>query len=200
MELMLVSSHPEKVRELKRILQDILPDVLITPIVDVSLCDQQSLDPFLERSSGQKAVKAVEKFSKPCLADDSGLIVPSLGKEKVWREEQVASGVFLPNTKKILSELKGIKETEREAFLECSLSFATPENGLVRSATCRMEGVIAPKGKGSSSFDFSSIFVKYEYNKTLAELSPSVLSRISHRRKVCEKLIPFLRSYYTSHV
>ena len=197
MELVLVSYHPEKLREIKRILQETLPDVHIVAAVELPphILDSSIEDP-LEKSSIHRAVAAADLLSKPCLADDSGLIIPSLGKERVWREERNHSGLFLPDTKKILKDLAMAGEMEREAFLECSLSFASPENGLVKSVTCRMEGFISPKEKGTSPFDFSSIFIKYEYGKTLAELSSSVQSRISHRRKACEKLLPFLRSYY----
>ncbi len=197
MELVLVSFHPEKVRELKRILQENLPDVHLMSLLDFpAYRDQKDLGETSETRSVQRATSAVTFLSKPCLADDSGLIIPTLGKERMFHEERHHSGLYLPDTKKVLRDLKNVDEARRDAFLECSLSFATPEHGLVRTATCRMEGFISAQEKGATPFDFATIFIKYEYNKTLAELTPSVQSRISHRRKACEKLLPFLRSYY----
>ena len=197
MDLVLVSHHPERVRELKKVLQEALPHVNLFSIADFPQYTHEKIEAtFLEQRATQKCMKAVDLLSKPCLADESGLIVPALGKERIWAEELNVSGIFVPDTKRILQELQHVDEIERAAFLECSLSFATPENGLIRSATCRIEGVISTEERGRSLFDFSSIFIKYEYSKTLAELTPSVQARISHRRKACEKLLPFLRSYF----
>lgn len=197
MELVLLSHHPQTVRELKRILQEILPDLHITSLGDFPSFPQKEEESSSSvAKASQRAIHGAQTLSKACLADDSGLIIPSLSAERMFHEERHSSGIYLPDTKKILRDLKDTDEAGRNAFLECSLSFATPEHGLVRTATCRMEGFIAPQEKGSSSFDFATIFIKYEYNKTLAELTPSVQSRISHRRKACEKLLPFLRSYF----
>jgi XTP/dITP diphosphohydrolase len=194
MELLLVSFHLEKVRELKRILQDTLPDVVLTSLLD--FVPPQKEEESFEARAAQNAISAAASLGKPCLAEESGLVIPHLGKEKMFQEARHSSGLFLPDNKKILRDLKDTDDSQRTAFLECSLSFATPQHGLVKTATCRMEGFIASQEKGSSPFDFASIFIKYEYNKTLAELTPSVKSRISHRRKVCDKLLPFLRSYF----
>lgn len=193
MEIVVVSHNPERVRELKSILHELLPDVH---------CISETTQNFFEETSFEKgaetlAINAVKAFGKPCLADDSGLILPSFMDEKlrVRREKLQQSGVFLPDTKNVLKDFENIDDSSRTAFLECSLCFATPEKGIVKTATCRMEGFIAAQGKGSSTFDFASIFIKNDYNKTIAELSAAVQSKISHRRKAFEKLLPFLKKY-----
>lgn len=193
MELVVTSHNPERVRELKSLLHEFLPDVYCIAEVSEDVFDKSSF----EKGAEDLAVRAAEAFGKPCLADDSGLILPSFADEKlrVRRERQQQSGVFLPDTKQILHDLGSADDSSRVGFLECALCFATPEKGVVKATTCRMEGFIATQGKGSSTFDFASIFIKNDYNKTIAQLSSSIQSKISHRRRALEKLLPILKKY-----
>jgi XTP/dITP diphosphohydrolase len=192
-ELVIVSHNPEKVRELKRLLQEKFPDIHC-----VSHIESQHVDgATFEMGAQALALKVSKELNKPCLADDSGLILPYFTEEhlRVRREQLQPSGVFLPDTKKVLQDFGSMDESARSAFLECALSFATPEKGVVKTVVCRMEGFIASQARGSSTFDFASVFIKHDYNKTIAELSASVQSAISHRRKAFEKLLPFLKKH-----
>ena len=150
-----------------------------------------------EENARAKALCAATTLKAPCIADESGLVIPFLGdyQESFRRKQLQPAGKRLPNTKQILADLKNVEEVNRTAFLECVIAFATPE-GLIKTACARMEGMIAASEHGPASFDFSSIFVKHEYSKTLAELPEAAYARISHRRKACEKLWPFLRDYF----
>jgi len=67
---------------------------------------------------------------------------------------------------------------------------------LITHSSARMEGTIAYEEEGPANSDFASVFLKHEYSKTLAQLPQSVLARISHRRKACEKLGPSLQHFF----
>lgn len=190
MELVLAAQHQEKLRELKKIIEAKFPDIRVTcELIPSTNCKAKT---FSERACSL-AISTSARLQKPCLAEESGLIVLSI-QERLFQEELRRSGLLLPDTAGILSALSG-NEERREAYLECALSFATPGQGAVSTASCRMEGHIATEEKGSHRADFGTIFIKHDYGKTLAELSPSTRERISHRKKACEKLFPSIKSH-----
>jgi XTP/dITP diphosphohydrolase len=202
MDLIIASTNPSKVRELRLILEKLLPEISIRSLVDFpAFCADVSNNRSFEENAIAKAVFAAKTLHVPCVADESGLVIPFLGsyQESLRRKELQPLGKRLPNTKQILADLKNVEELNRTAFLECIIAFATPDD-LVKTASARMEGMIAVSERGASSFDFSSIFMKYEYSKTLAELPEFAYSRISHRRKACEKLWPIIREYFSKKI
>jgi XTP/dITP diphosphohydrolase len=191
MELVIASQNPAKVRELRTFLQELLPDAYIRSLIefpDIPL--PQGGGVTFEENAVAKATWATKRLQKPCVCDESGLVVPYLGgiSESLRRKRDQPENMKLPDTKRLLDDLKGVDEFNRAAFLECVLVFAMPSLGVVKVVSARMEGSINAKEEGASSFDFSSVFVKDGYAKPLAALSSSVQARISHRRKACEKL------------
>jgi XTP/dITP diphosphohydrolase len=201
MELVIASKNTEKVRELRSLLKELMPELTVRSLIEFpDFKEGKKRSKTFEENSLEKAVYAAKELQRPCIADDSGLVIPSFGdsKESMKRKEKQPKGTRLPDTKKLLGDLGPEEEKDRSAFLECALSFATPDKGHIKTVSARMEGTIATREKGPASFDFTSLFMKNDYSKTLAELPPSVLSRISHRRKALEKLFPFLRSYFSS--
>lgn len=200
MDLVIATTNHAKGWELRCILEELLPHVCIRSLMEFPKFQAQpSKDESFKDNALQKALFAAQSLHLPCIADESGLVIPHLGsdKESLRRKQLQPVGKRLPNTKQILSELKNVDEMNRTAFLECVIAFASPD-GKVRASSARMEGMIALEEDGPSSFDFSSIFIKHEYSHTLARLPPSAYARISHRRKACEKLWPYLRGYFAN--
>jgi XTP/dITP diphosphohydrolase len=198
MTLILATANSFKVRELRTVLQELLPTLTVRSLLDFP---QFHPDEFFESSFEEnaiaKALAAAKILQQPCLADESGLVIPYLGdySESLRRKKLQPQGKKLPDTKQVLADLQNVDDLNRTAFLESVIAFATPD-GAGKTASARMEGMIAHKEMGPSSFDFTSIFIKYEYSKTLAELPESVCARISHRKKACEKLWPSLREFF----
>lgn len=188
MELIIASQNSMKVAELREILKELFPQ-----ITTLSLFDFQKFTPVgcthssFEENATAKALHAATSLQKICLADDSGIVIPSLSQQ-LYRYENNQSLATL-RTKKLLEEMQGLNELQRGAYLECCLAIATPQK-LERAVSQRIEGLIAEKERGKLTFEFDTIFMKYDYNKTLGELTPSVRNRISHRRKALEKLLP----------
>ena len=200
MTLILATTNSFKIRELRTVLQELLPALTVRSLVDFpQFRPEEFFESSFEENAIAKALASAKTLQQPCLADESGLVIPYLGdySESLRRKKLQPQGKKLPNTKQLLTDLQNVEDINRTAFLECVVAFATPD-GEVKTASARMEGMIAHKEQGPSSFDFTSIFIKYEYSKTLAELPESVCSRISHRRKACEKLWPSLREYFAT--
>jgi XTP/dITP diphosphohydrolase len=199
MELLIASRNTFKIGELRRILERMLPHVRIRSLLEFPDVFPPTFEhQSFEQNAADKAMYAAQMTNIPSIGDESGLIVPFFGGYSASMKAKVlqAPGTKLPNSKKILTDLQGVEEANRSAFLECAIAFACPKKGMIKITSSRLEGYIAMAESGPASFDFASIFVKNEYSKTLASLPQSVFERISHRRKACEKLQSSLSLYF----
>ena len=197
--LVLATTNSFKVRELRTVLAELLPTLTVRSLLDFPhFHPEEVFGHSFEENAVAKSLSAAKILQLPCLSDESGLVIPFLGdySDSLRRKKLQVPGKKLPDTKQLLIDLQQVDDLNRAAFLECTIAFAIPD-GTAKTASARMEGTIAHKEQGPSSFDFASVFVKFEYSKTLAELPESVCDRISHRRKACEKLWPVLREYFS---
>ena len=202
MELVLASHNLQKLLELRSIFKALCPQIEV-----LSLCDfPQYKRPVIhgdsfEENAARKALLAAKSLQKICLGDDSGIVVPALGKigQTLKRRYQNEADSPVVQTKKLLQEMAPFKEQEREAYLECAIAIATPQE-VKRVVTARSEGTLAVAEKGKVMLEFDTIFIKHDYSKTIGELPQHIRDRISHRRKAVEKLLPLLESMILSAV
>ncbi|MDB6081194.1 MAG: nucleoside-triphosphatase [Chlamydiia bacterium] len=190
MELVIASLNTHKVQELREAFKTLAPHIQILSLFDFPSYKRTIPEhvTFVENAQA-KALHAASEIKKICIADDSGIIVPALqNKGGELRRYQNDATSPVVQTKKLLEEMRALKDFERHAYLECCLAVATPE-GVVKSVTQRSEGYLTEEERGKITFEFDTLFIKHDYSKTLGELTPSVKSRISHRRKALEKLL-----------
>lgn len=194
MELIIASTNMHKVRELRSLLKPFGWDVLSLRDFPNYVAPEETGATFQENAE-IKARAAAQALSRWILADDSGLVVPSL---------QGAPGVFssryagdkasdLENRLKLLTAMKGFQDTDRFAYFECCICIASPE-GKIRSFKGLCEGTILEEAKGGNGFGYDALFRKHDYNKTFADLDEEVKNKISHRRKAFDKAFLFLES------
>ncbi len=192
MEIVIASSNTQKVFEIREVLKEIAPRAYVVSLFDFPEYELPVFDPSktVVENALAKAHHAATALQKCCLAEQWALSLPSLGEraKELFNEETSSA-----QTKNILHMLSGKSDHERTAYIESSIACVTPD-GKERTATGRVEGFIADNEQGKGSNDFDAIFIKHDYMKTLAELSPSVRSRISPRRKALEKLISFFET------
>lgn len=190
MEIVIASRNLHKIREFRDMLKrfkhiDIL-SLLNFP--QYNLPDEQK--GTFEDNALFKAKHAAEKLQKWVLADDSGLVVPSLkGKPGVCSQLYAGEDATdSENRQKLLKEMKGLNDLERSAYYECCIALASP-NEVKKCVTGICEGFILHEERGRNGFGFDSLFVKNDYDKSFAEIDEATKNRISHRRKALEKLI-----------
>jgi XTP/dITP diphosphohydrolase len=197
MEIVIASHNTHKVLQIREILKELPTSLTILSLFDFPGYRLPSYDPALSfaENAKVKAEHAAIALQKCCIAEQWGLILPSVPDAAftIFLSDPGASHaqLLVGQTKKILAALAGKNEFERTAYLESCVACYEPQ-GKFREAVGRTEGLIADSERGKGSFEFDTIFIKHDYMKTLAELSPSVRSRISHRRKAVEKLTGFL--------
>lgn len=148
---------------------------------------------FLENAI-LKAEHAAKHLNKWVIADDSGLVVPALeGSPGIYSARYAGEGASdKENRTKLLHALKGKKDLERSAYFECALALAAPDGTIKKTVTGLSEGLLLEQERGTGGFGYDALFVKYDYDKSFAELDENVKNRISHRAKAIEKLRPAL--------
>lgn len=135
------------------------------------------------------------------LADDSGLVVDALdGRPGVLSARYAGeSATDAENVARLLAELSGVPMDERTARFQCVIAVAIPGRE-VATFTGSVEGSIAVAPKGEGGFGYDPVFVlsgSDHAGMTMARLSPSAKSVLSHRGLAAEKAAEWLRSLPT---
>ena len=192
MRLVLASSNPGKLREIRALLP---ASIEIVAQSELGIADaEEPHDTFLENALA-KARHASHASGLPALADDSGLCVEALGGEPgvhaayyAGREGDRATR-DARNNEKLLAQLG----EHRSAFYVCVMVLvrrAADPRPLVAEGIWR--GVIARSPRGSNGFGYDPLFYVPSIKKTAAELDPEHKNRISHRGIALAKLIGLL--------
>ena len=133
-----------------------------------------------EENAYKKASFTARILGLPALADDSGLVVETLGG---------APGVY------------SARFADRRAAFECVISIAVP-TGQALTYEARCEGMIAEKPVGRNGFGYDPIFYYPPLKKTFAELTRAEKSHISHRgnalselKREMEKVLIWIRQH-----
>lgn len=195
MELVIASKNLHKIREFREMLKGFKHiDVLSLLNFPQYVPPEESGKTFQENAI-LKAQHAAKNLQKCVLADDSGLVVPSLKGAPGIHSRRYAGedATDSENRQKLLLELSGKQEHERSAYFECCLVLSKPD-GFTKSVTGTCEGVILREERGRNGFGYDPLFVKNEYDKTFAEIDDSTKNKISHRRKAFEKLLANLEA------
>ena len=125
----------------------------------------------------------------PILADDSGLVVSSLGGRPGVYSARFSGprATDQTNRTKLLKLLKTRSGHSRRAYFEACLVLAV--NGAVlTSVSGRVWGQITKTEAGNGGFGYDPIFQPRGYSETFGELPAATKQRISHRARAVQKL------------
>jgi XTP/dITP diphosphohydrolase len=191
MKLVLASSNPGKLREIRALLKSI--DVIPQQELGISEAEEPH-DTFLENALA-KARHASRGAGLPALADDSGLCVDALGGEPGVHSAYYAgrqgdrAARDARNNEKLLARLGD----ERSAFYVCVMVLVRrPADPRPLVAEGVWRGEIARAARGSNGFGYDPLFFIPSIRKTAAELDPEHKNRISHRGVALTRLIGLL--------
>lgn len=195
MEIVLATTNSHKVREFKDMLK-LFPQLEVLTLHHFPGYEvpKETASTFQDNAI-IKAEHAAKTLQKWVLADDSGLVVPSLQGQPGILSRRYAGpqATDAENRKKLLQAMQGFDMLKRAAYYECSLAISSP-GGLKKCVTGICEGFISIEEKGRNGFGYDPLFVKNDYDKTFAELEEATKNRISHRRKAFERLTSFLET------
>ena len=190
MQLILASTNTQKILQLKSMLKELMPKLETRSLFEFPHVRPEAhpdLTP-IDRACHVASTTAAA-LNLTCLSEQWQLVIPSLANKLVFARDTSSTA----QTKCILGLLESAQDFERSAYIESAICCALP-SGKIYKATARIEGLIAETERGKASVDFENIFIKYDYQKTLAELSESMRLRISARRKALEKLSIYLEA------
>lgn len=194
-QIVIASKNIHKIRELKEMIGSI-PGIDILSLLDFpSYIPPEETGKSFEDNATIKATHAAKSLKLFAIADDSGLVVPSLNGQPGILSARYAgnNATDSENRKKLLSNMEMLGDRDRSAYFKCCLAVASPK-GLEKIVCATCEGYIIKTEKGGSGFGYDPIFIKNDYNKTFAELGSTVKNKISHRRKAVDKLKIYLES------
>ena len=177
--IVLATNNKNKVAEFQSILGDF--KVEIRSLADFGPIPQAVEDgETFDENAYKKAHHVAKILGLPAIADDSGLVVPSLGNKPGVHSARYAgdNATDEENTDKLLLEMKDC--VDRKAYFQCVLSIAVP-SGPALTYEGRCDGVITKERRGKEGFGYDPVFMFEKEGKTFAELSMEEKNGISHR-------------------
>lgn len=198
-KLLLATTNPGKIKEMRALLQS-LPLELLSPMdLDLVLEVKESGATYQENAA-LKARAYAQASGLICLADDSGLEVAALNGAP-----GLHSARYLPKPGAtdadrrayLLEQLKG-RPRPWEARFYCLVAVATSEGHLYYSeGIC--PGEIVPEARGEGGFGYDPIFLLPAHDQTMAELGREEKNELSHRGQAVRAAIPILRNLFNLH-
>jgi XTP/dITP diphosphohydrolase len=193
-QVFLASRNPKKLEELRRILTDVVPDIEVLGLDDVTPYDEPAeTEPTFEGNALLKARAGVEATGLPSLADDSGLCVDALnGMPGVlsarWAGVAKADAA---NNRLLLEQLADVPDDRRGAEFRCAVAFCRP-GGEEDVVFGEMRGAVIREQRGSGGFGYDVVFVPDGETRTSAEMPAPEKDLISHRGKSLRAVAPLV--------
>jgi XTP/dITP diphosphohydrolase len=189
----IATKNPDKFREIEQIIGSKIGELTFLGEIEPEL---EVEEPYitLEENAIHKVKTVYSRLKLPCIAEDTGLFVYSLGG---------APGVFSArfsgedadyrkNREKLLSLLSQKPPSERLAYFLCVAALIN-ERGELHLAKGRVDGIITLRERGNYGFGYDPIFLYPPLGRTFAEIPPDVKNKISHRARALLELISQLR-------
>ena len=193
MDFVIGTHNPHKVLEFQRILSPLGIRAVSVPLREIeetgSTCAQNA---FL------KASAACRETGRPAVADDSGLMVESLGGAPgVYSSRYAGEGASAEEcVAKLLDALRDVPTEKRGAKFVCSICCVFP-NGDKVTAEGECRGIISTSPRGQSGFGYDPVFLVGD--RTFAELSAEEKDRISHRGRALRAFAEKIKKYGELH-
>lgn len=191
----IATNNPKKLKELERILNPMGITAQTAKQAGVSLDDVEETGTTFEENAKLKARAAFKRTGKPCIADDSGLIVDALnGAPGVYSARYSGKdSTDKKNIDKLLLEMKDVPREKRTARFMCVICCILP-SGREITVCGSCEGYIADKAIGSGGFGYDPVFLTKD-GLSYGEMTSEEKDKISHRGNAIRKLKVELKKY-----
>jgi len=190
------SKNPHKLHEVRAILEPLG----LRAVIAVNLPEVEEDGRTFADNARKKAIEYAAFLRAPCLADDSGLVVPALGDEPGVFSARYAGPESDDdaNIDKLLRRIEEQGLVEPEAYFVCHVAIAVAgaPGEVVVEAEGRVPGRIVGARRGQHGFGYDPVFFHEASGATFAELEPDQKNALSHRANALKALaekIPAVR-------
>jgi non-canonical purine NTP pyrophosphatase (RdgB/HAM1 family) len=183
MKIIVATTNPHKLREIKHILGTKGLRVYGTKI------NVQENGRTFEANAVKKVKALTLKEGEIGIADDSGLMVNCLGGKPGVKSARFASPPTAENLCRKLLRVMRLRRrgAARGAKFVCVIAIAHP-SGKIRTVKGVVNGRIVSEMRGGHGFGYDPVFRPCGYKKTFAEMSAAGKNRLSHRGRALRKL------------
>jgi XTP/dITP diphosphohydrolase len=194
MPLLLGSSNPGKLREMRELLAEMPYRVLSPADVGLHGAPDETGTTFIENAI-LKARHYGERSGLLAVADDSGLSVDALGGGPGLYSSRFGGEDATDDDRNslLLERLQGLPPARRGARFTSAVA-AARDGRVLFQAEESVEGRIVDAPRGSNGFGYDPVFFYEPFGKTFGEVSRAEKDRVSHRGKSFARLREFLRS------
>jgi XTP/dITP diphosphohydrolase len=186
--LVVASKNPDKITEIEDVLEPL--EVTQEIVRGLNWPDVEETGRTLEDNALLKARTVSVSVGLPALADDTGLEVAALGGLPGVNTARFAgpTASYADNVSLLLERLDGV--TDRRALFRTVVALVFPD-GVEVVAAGKVEGVITLERRGEHGFGYDPVFEVD--GRTLAEMSLTDKSQLSHRARALRALAATLR-------
>lgn len=193
MKLILASNNAKKMKELRAILSDMDVEILSQREAGCNFEVDETGTTFAENAY-LKAKAVFDATGEATVADDSGLMVETLGGEPgVYSARYAPGGHDATDKERYEYLLKKMGDTEnRKAKFVSSICCLLPDGRIIRTeGECHGRILTGPCGEGG--FGYDPVFMPDGYDESMAQLGTEVKNKISHRAHALAKFKEELR-------
>ncbi len=192
-KLVLASGNPGKLKEYQVLAADHALQLELFPGFAALPEFPEDAPTFAENAAG-KTLHHSKHSEAMVFADDSGLVVPTLGGAPgVLSARYAGPGASSgQRNEKLLAELRGKQGAERSAFFVCVIALAQ-QGRCLAVVSGRVDGEILENPRGTGGFGYDPVFYFPPLGKSFAELNAEEKNQHSHRGKAFRRLMEILK-------
>ena len=190
MKVIVASNNPNKIREIKAILEPLGWEVLSQREAGVHVDPEETGETF-EENSLIKAQAVMNASGMAAIADDSGLSVDALnGAPGIYSARY--GGEICPDDKArnelLRRTMESVPDDKRSAKFVSVITMVKPDGEMI-TARGEVLGEILREEAGDAGFGYDPLFYIPSEGCTMAQLTPERKNQISHRANALKAFV-----------
>ena len=186
--IVIASQNPGKIKEMLPFIKKLNTKIYFAKYFKLKEPKEDGSN-FVENAL-KKSRYVNNKTKKVSIADDSGLVIPSLqGKPGIFSARWAGEKKDFNRAMKKVNNLLYKKKTNAYYISVLAISWNKKKEEIFIG---KIFGSLTWPPRGNLGFGYDPIFIPKGYNKTFGELSNKVKNNISHRVIAFKKLLNFL--------
>ncbi len=186
--IVIASHNPGKIREMLPFIKKLNTKIYLAK--DFKLKEPKEDGSNFIENALKKSRYANNATKKISIADDSGLVIPSLqGKPGIFSSRWAGKEKNFDRAMKKVNSLLYKKKTNAYYISVLAISWNKKKEKIFIG---KIFGNLIWPPRGNLGFGYDPIFIPKGYNKTFGELSNKIKNNISHRVIAFKKLLNFL--------